>query len=97
MTAALSIRIPPEIEQSLEREVARLGTTKSKYVQDLLRQALAPKDPVALLMQIRSDYGITPQSSVPQTDKSSHTKELARQAVARKYNRLLLPADDQPQ
>ena len=94
MTAALSIRIPPEIEQRLEHEVARLSTTKSKYVQHLLRQALAPKDPVALLMQIRADYGIAPQVGMPKTDKSRHSKELARLAVARKYNRPL-PNDDQ--
>ncbi len=94
MTAALSIRIPPEIEQRLAHEVARLNTTKSKYVQELLRQALAPKDPVALLMQIRGDYGISPQSGMPQTDKSTRSKELARQAVVRKYKRPL-PASDQ--
>ena len=94
MTAALSIRIPPEIEQRLEQEVARLSTTKSRYVQDLLRRALAPKDPIALLMQIRKDYGISPQKGMPQTDKSRRSKELARQAVARKYNRAL-PGDDQ--
>lgn len=94
MTAALSIRIPPEIEQRLEQEVARLSTTKSRYVQDLLRQALAPKNPVALLMQIRSDFGISPQKGMPQTDKSRHSKQLARQAVARKYNRAIL-GDDQ--
>ncbi|MGB4116746.1 MAG: hypothetical protein WBK51_09390 [Polaromonas sp.] len=94
MTAAISVRIPPEIEQRLEHEVARLSTTKSRYVQDLLRQALAPKDPIALLMQIRKDYGISPKKGIPQTDKSSRSKELARQAVARKYNRPLL-SDDQ--
>ena len=93
MTAALSIRIPPEIEQRLEQEVARLATTKSKYVQDLLRQALAPKNPIALLMQIRSDLGISPKKGLPQTDKSRHSKELARQAVARKYNRAILGND----
>ena len=90
MTAALSIRIPPEIEQRLEQEVARLRTTKSRYVQDLLRQALAPKNPVALLMQIRSDLGISPKKGMPQTDKSRHSKELAKQAVASKYNRAIL-------
>ena len=94
MTAALSIRIPPEIEQRLAHEVARLSTTKSRYVQDLLRQALAPKDPIALLMQIRSDYGISPQKGMPQTNKSRHSKELARQVVARKHNREL-PSGDQ--
>ena len=94
MTAALSIRIPPEIEQRLEHEVARLSTTKSRYVQDLLRQALAPKDPVALLKQIRSDYGISPPSGVPPTDRSRHSKALAKQAVARKHNRTP-PGDDQ--
>ena len=94
MTAALSIRIPPEIEQRLEQEVARLSTTKSRYVQDLLRQALAPKNPIALLMQIRSDLGISPKKGMPQTDKSRHSKELAKQAVARKYSRTIL-GDDQ--
>ena len=93
MTAALSIRIPPEIEQRLEQEVARLSTTKSRYVQDLLRQALAPKNPIALLKQIRSDFGISPKKGRPQTDKSRHSKELARQAVARKYNRAILGDD----
>ncbi len=88
MTAALSIRIPPEIEQRLEHEVARLSTTKSKYVQDLLRQALAPKDPVALLMQIRSDFRISPQNGAPRTDRSKHVKDLAKEAVARKHNRM---------
>ncbi len=96
MTAALSIRIPAEIEQRLVHEVARLSTTKSKYVQDLLREALAPKDPVALLKQIRRDYGISPQSGMTQTDKSRRSKELARQAVARKHNRVR-PANDQSQ
>ena len=94
MTAALSIRIPPEIEQRLELEVARLSTTKSKYVQDLLRQALAPKDPVALLKQLRSDFGISPPADAPRTNRSMHSKALARQAVALKHNRKL-PKDDQ--
>ena len=93
MTAALSIRIPPEIEQRLEQEVARLSTTKSRYVQDLLRQALAPKNPIALLIQIRSDLGISPKKGMPQTDKSRHSKELAKQSVARKYNRAILGND----
>ena len=93
MTAALSIRIPPEIEQRLEQEVARLSTTKSRYVQDLLRQALAPKNPIALLMQIRSDLGISPKKGLLQTDKSRHSKELAKQAVGRKYNRAILGND----
>ncbi len=87
MSNALSIRIPPDIEQRLDREVARLHTTKSKYVQDLLKLALEPKDPVALLHQIRADLGIAPTPNSASTDRSSNTKALVKESIARKLGR----------
>ena len=90
MATALSVRIPPEIEQRLALEVARLKTTKSLYVQGLLHAALAPKNPVELLKQVRSDFGIQPLKGTPQTNQSQHVKSLVRQRVAKKHHR----ADD---
>jgi hypothetical protein len=89
MTSALSIRISPEIQARLEREAVRLSTTKSKYVQHLLEQALLPKDPVALLMQVREEYGIPAVTArTPRTNKSSHVKRLVKEAIMRKNSRV---------
>jgi predicted transcriptional regulator len=88
MTAALSIRISPEIQERLEREASRLSTTKSKYVQHLLEQALLPKDPVALLMQVRQEYGIPAGAgSGPTTNKAGNVKKLVKGAILRKHGR----------
>jgi hypothetical protein len=88
MTAALSIRISPEIQERLEREASRLSTTKSKYVQHLLEQALLPKDPVALLMQVRKEHGIpAATANMSSTNKASDVKKLVKEAILRKYGR----------
>ena len=80
MATALSVRIPPEIEQRLVLEVARLKIIKSLYVQGLLHAALGPKKPVELLKQVRSDFGIEPlKKGTPQTDQSQHVKTLIMQ------------------
>lgn len=84
--SALSIRLSPEIEKRLELEVGRLKVTKSKFVQDLLESALAPKDSVALLMQARAQYGLDDlaQAAVT-TNKAAQVKALAREAVRQKH------------
>ncbi len=84
--SALSIRLSPEIEKRLELEVSRLKVTKSRFVQDLLESALAPKDAVALLMQARAQYGLDElaKTATP-TNKAAHVKALVREAVQRKH------------
>lgn len=84
--SALSIRLSPEIEKRLELEVGRLKVTKSKFVQDLLENALAPKDSVALLMQARAQYGLDDLAqTAATTNKAAQVKSLAREAVQKKH------------
>ena len=84
--SALSIRLSPEIEKRLEMEVSRLKVTKTRFVQDLLESALAPKDAVALLMQAREQYGLDElaKTAVP-TNKAARVKALVREAVQKKH------------
>lgn len=84
--SALSIRLSPEIEKRLELEVGRLKVTKSRFVQDLLESALAPKDSVALLMQARAQYGLDDlATTAATTNKAAQVKALAREAVQKKH------------
>lgn len=84
--SALSIRLTPEIEKRLEMEVSRLKVTKSRFVQDLLESALAPKDAVALLMQAREQYGLDELAkTAPSTHKAADVKALVREAVQKKH------------
>lgn len=93
--SALSIRLSPEIEKRLEMEVSRLKVTKSRYVQDLLETALAPKDAVALLMQAREQYGLDElaKTAAP-TNKAAHVKALVREAVRKKHAAQKLDAQE---
>ncbi|MDO5290404.1 MAG: hypothetical protein Q4F13_12330 [Pseudomonadota bacterium] len=77
---ALSLRLDEELDMRLAQEVARRKTTKAQFVQQLLREALAPRDPVALLHAVRAQYGLPDASdeSVPLTDRSQNVKTLAR-------------------
>lgn len=86
--AALSLRLDPELEMRLTQEVRRRNTTKTEFVQALLRQALEPRDPVDLLYALRSEHGLPePQTDAPDvTEKSRHVKALVRQKVQGKYN-----------
>ena len=84
--SALSIRLTPEIEKRLEMEVSRLKVTKSRFVQDLLESALAPKDAVALLMQAREQYGLDELAKTAKpTNKAANVKALVREAVRKKH------------
>lgn len=84
--SALSIRLSPEIEKRLELEVGRLKVTKSKFVQDLLESALAPKDALALLTQARAQYGLDDLAkTATTTNKAAQVKVLAREAVRQKH------------
>jgi len=83
--SALSIRLDPELERRLDLEVARLNTTRSRFVQDLLREALAAKNPVLLLQEARAEYKLPdPAKKRTRTDRSTQVKALARDAVKRK-------------
>jgi len=83
---ALSIRLDPDLERRLDLEVAKRGTTRSRFVQDLLRDALAPKDPVLLLMEARAEYALPdPARKRVRTDKSTRVKDLVRETVRRKH------------
>ena len=83
----LSVRLEPEVEHAFEIEVKRLKTTKSQFVNQLLRDALRPKDPIQLLMELREKYGIpTPQADTPRTNRSANVKQLAREAVKKKFH-----------
>lgn len=82
----LSVRIDRDLEPHFELEIKRLGTTKSEFVNQLLRQALAPKDPMQLLLDIRRKYGIPePGVNTTRTNNSSNTKERAIQVVRSKH------------
>lgn len=86
--SALSIRLDAETARRLDQEVARRGTTRSRFVQDMLREALQPADPLALLHEARAHYGLPdPLAQQPRTDKASQTKALVREAVRRKQGK----------
>jgi len=83
--SALSIRLDAELERRLDLEVARRNTTRSRFVQDLLREALEPRDPVLLLQEARAEYALPdPAKKRVRTDRSTRVKALARDAVKRK-------------
>lgn len=86
---ALSLRLDSELEMRLTQEVARRKTTKTQFVQDLLRQALEPRNPVDLLYAVRAQHGLPdPQeASVPMTDRSENVKALVYQQVQNKLGR----------
>lgn len=86
--SALSIRLDPELERRLDLEVARRKTTRSRFVQDMLREALEPRDPVYLLREARAEYGLPdPLSQRPRTNKAARVKALVREAVSSKHGR----------
>ena len=83
---ALSLRLDNELEMRLSQEVARRKTTKTQFVQDLLRQALEPRNPVDLLYALRAQHGLPDPSdaSVPMTHRSENVKSLVYQQVQHK-------------
>jgi predicted DNA-binding protein len=84
--SALSIRLSAEVEKRLEMEVSRLKVTKSRFVQDLLESALAPKDALALMQQARRQFGLDEAAqTAPLTHKASQVKALVREAVQKKH------------
>jgi predicted transcriptional regulator len=86
--SALSIRLDPELERRLDLEVARRNTTRSRFVQEILREALRPRDAMHLLEEARAEYGLPdPRTQKRRTNKSARVKELVQQAVARKHGR----------
>jgi hypothetical protein len=86
---ALSIRIEPELEEMLSLEVKRLKTTRSKFIQNLLTQALAPKDAYALLMKAHAQFGIEqPDLSIPRTNNASNVKALVKAAIEEKHRKI---------
>jgi hypothetical protein len=87
---ALSIRIEPELEEMLSLEVKRLKTTRSKFIQNLLTQALAPKDAYALLMKAHAQFGIEqPDLSIPRTNNASNVvKALVKAAIEKKHRKI---------
>jgi metal-responsive CopG/Arc/MetJ family transcriptional regulator len=83
----LSVRLESDVEQAFELEIKRLKTTKSQFVNQLLREALRPKDPMQLLLEIRARYGIaTPGPDTLRTTKSENVSALVRQTVALKHD-----------
>jgi metal-responsive CopG/Arc/MetJ family transcriptional regulator len=86
--STLSIRLDPELERRLDLEVARRKSTRSRFVQDLLREALSPQDPVHLLQEARAAYGLPdPAAATVRTNKAADVKALVRKAVANKQGR----------
>lgn len=83
---SLSVRLDADLQQAFELEVKRLKTTKSQYVNQLLRQALQPRDPMRLLEEIRQQYGIAePGPETPRTDKARSSREQLRQIAQDKH------------
>ncbi len=86
---ALSIRIESELEEMLNLEVKRLKTSRSKFIQNLLAQALAPKDAYALLVKAHAQFGIEQvDSSTPRTHAASNVKALVKAAVEEKHRKI---------
>lgn len=85
--AALSLRLDPELEMRLTQEVQRRKTTKTQFVQELLRQALEPRNPVDLLYALRAEYGLPdPQTTAARpTERSRQVKSLVRETVRAKH------------
>ncbi|MBC7602954.1 MAG: CopG family transcriptional regulator [Ramlibacter sp.] len=83
--STLSIRLDPQLEEKLDREVARLGTTRSRFVQEMLAQRLESPSPMALLQEARAEYKLPdPARAKVKTNKASNVKALVREAVAKK-------------
>ncbi|WP_325547241.1 hypothetical protein [Ramlibacter sp.] len=83
--STLSIRLNHELELKLDREVARLGTTRSRFVQDLLAQKLDAPTPAMLLSEARAEYKLPdPAKAKVRTRKASNVKALVRKVVAQK-------------
>ena len=86
---ALSLRLDSELEMRLTQEVARRKTTKTQFVQDLLRQALEPRNPVDLLYAVRAQHGLPDpaDASIPMTSRSEDVKGLVYERVQSKLGR----------
>ena len=86
---ALSLRLDSELEMRLTQEVARRKTTKTQFVQDLLRQALEPRNPVDLLYAMRAQHGLPDpaDASVPMTSRSENVKAQVYEQVRSKLGR----------
>lgn len=86
---ALSLRLDSELEMRLTQEVARRKTTKTQFVQDLLRQALEPRNPVDLLYAVRAQHGLPDpaDASIPMTSRSENVKGLVYERVQSKLGR----------
>ena len=85
--STLSLRLPPALSTRLDEEVARRGTTRSRFVQEVLQRALAPKDPVQLLAEARAAYRLPEPAAQPaerRTAASTQVKQRARTAAAAK-------------
>lgn len=95
---ALSLRLDSELEMRLTQEVARRKTTKTQFVQDLLRQALAPRNPVDLLYAVRAQHGLPDPSdaSVPVTSRSENVKVLVHEQVQRKRDQGVVLTEAEP-
>jgi metal-responsive CopG/Arc/MetJ family transcriptional regulator len=86
--STLSIRLDPDLERRLDLEVARRKSTRSRFVQELLREALSPQDPVHLMQEARAVYGLPdPTRAKVRTNKAVDVKALVRKAVAGKQGR----------
>jgi hypothetical protein len=86
---ALSLRLDSELEMRLTQEVARRKTTKTQFVQDLLRQALEPRNAVDLLYAVRAQHGLPDpaDASVPMTSRSENVKTQVYEQVHNKLGR----------
>ena len=83
--AALSLRLDPELEMRLTQEVRRRNTTKTEFVQSLLRQALEPRDPVDLLYVVRSEHGLPdPRPDAP--DVTEQSRQVKAPFMAQRSN-----------
>ena len=83
--STLSIRLDTDLGRQLDIEVARRGTTRSKFVQEVLREALTPQHPLRLLQEARAEFGLPdPAAARTQTNKAADVKRLARKSVQRK-------------
>lgn len=86
--STLSIRLDAELERKLDLEVTRLGTTRTRFVQELLSQKLDSPGPALLLEQARAEYRLPdPAKAKVKTNKAANVKSLVRDVVAGKGKR----------
>jgi RHH-type rel operon transcriptional repressor/antitoxin RelB len=60
---AVSVRLDPLLEKNLELSAKRQGLTKTQFIVAALERALGHKDPYQLLLQVKGEAALQPQTA----------------------------------